>query len=140
MYQVIETDRVPIKAWTHGVPVEDAAVNQLRNVASLPFVYKHVAAMPDVHWGMGATVGSVIATKGAVIPAAVGVDIGCGMVAGRLSLTANDLQTIYPAFVARSKPLSRMAVPIMEALTTEGLGVTPLPTFYIISGIGEAIL
>jgi tRNA-splicing ligase RtcB (3'-phosphate/5'-hydroxy nucleic acid ligase) len=91
MYQVIETDRVPIKAWTHGVPVEDAAVNQLRNVASLPFVYKHVAAMPDVHWGMGATVGSVIATKGAVIPAAVGVDIGCGMVAGRLSLTANDL-------------------------------------------------
>jgi tRNA-splicing ligase RtcB len=53
----------PIKMWTRGVPVEDAAMQQLRNVASLPFIHKHVAAMPDVHWGMGATVGSVIATK-----------------------------------------------------------------------------
>src|SRR6202030_3595617 len=57
----------------------------LRNVASLPFVFKHVVVMPDVHWGMGATVGSVIATKGAIVPAAVGVDIGCGMAAVRLA-------------------------------------------------------
>jgi tRNA-splicing ligase RtcB (3'-phosphate/5'-hydroxy nucleic acid ligase) len=91
MFQVIESKNVPIKAWTNGVPVEDSARQQLLNVASLPFIHKHVAVMPDVHWGMGATVGSVIATKGAIIPAAVGVDIGCGMVAARTSLTANDL-------------------------------------------------
>lgn len=90
-FEVIAGERLPIKAWTKGVPIEDAAVVQLRNVASLPFVFKHVAVMPDVHWGMGATVGSVIATRGAIVPAAVGVDIGCGMAAVRLSLTANEL-------------------------------------------------
>lgn len=81
----------PIKAWTVGVPVEDAARQQLENIASLPFVYSHIAVMPDVHYGMGATVGSVIATKGAIIPAAVGVDIGCGMSAHRLDFNASDL-------------------------------------------------
>ena len=86
-----QTTGVPLKMWTKGVHVEESAMQQLRNVASLPFVYKHVAAMPDVHWGMGATVGSVIATKGAIIPAAVGVDIGCGMVAAMTTLTASDL-------------------------------------------------
>ena len=75
--QVIGDTRWPIKMWTDGVPVEDSALAQLRNVASLPFIHKHLAVMPDVHWGMGATVGSVIATKGAIVPAAVGVDIGC---------------------------------------------------------------
>lgn len=90
-YDVDATGRVPIKMWTKGVQVEEAAMQQLRNVASLPFIYKHLAVMPDVHWGMGATVGSVVATKGAVIPAAVGVDIGCGMMAVRTSLTASDL-------------------------------------------------
>ena len=89
--EVLEVGRVPVKAWTRGVPVEDQARDQLRNVASLPFVFKHVAVMPDVHWGMGATVGSVIATKGAIVPAAVGVDIGCGMVAARLTLSAANL-------------------------------------------------
>ena len=84
-YQVLDTGSgKPVKAWTRGVPVEESALKQLRNVASLPFIFKHVAAMPDVHWGMGATVGSVIATDGAIIPAAVGVDIGCGMMAVRL--------------------------------------------------------
>ena len=78
----------PIKAWTHGVPVEDQAREQLSNVAALPFIFKHVAVMPDVHWGKGATVGSVIATKGAIVPAAVGVDIGCGMMAARTNLVA----------------------------------------------------
>ncbi len=82
---------MPIKTWTHGVPVEETAMQQLRNVASLPFIHHHVAAMPDVHWGMGATVGSVIATRGAIIPAAVGVDIGCGMMACQTSLMAADL-------------------------------------------------
>jgi tRNA-splicing ligase RtcB len=73
------------------VQLEDAALKQLKNIAGLPFIHKHVAVMPDVHWGMGATVGSVIATKGAIIPAAVGVDIGCGMMAVRTTLTASDL-------------------------------------------------
>lgn len=90
-FEVITGARLPIKSWTRGVQVEDAAKQQLLNVAGLPFIHSHVAAMPDVHWGMGATVGSVIATKGAIIPAAVGVDIGCGMAAQRTSLTASDL-------------------------------------------------
>jgi len=80
-----------IKMWTKGVPVEDSAKKQLLNVATMPFIHGWLAVMPDVHWGMGATVGSVIPTVGAVIPAAVGVDIGCGMLAAMTSLTANDL-------------------------------------------------
>jgi tRNA-splicing ligase RtcB len=90
-HELIETGRAPIKAWIRGVVADDKAIQQLRNVALLPIVHGHVAAMPDVHWGIGATVGSVIPTKGAIIPAAVGVDIGCGMMAVRTSLTANDL-------------------------------------------------
>jgi tRNA-splicing ligase RtcB (3'-phosphate/5'-hydroxy nucleic acid ligase) len=91
-YNLIKPDKgVPIKAWTKGVPLEDAARQQLLNVAQLPFIYKWVAAMPDVHWGIGATVGSVIPTRGAIIPAAVGVDIGCGMMAVQTSLNARDL-------------------------------------------------
>jgi tRNA-splicing ligase RtcB len=91
-YNVIKPDAgVPIKAWTKGVQLEDAAREQLLNVALLPFIYKWVAAMPDVHWGIGATVGSVIPTRGAIIPAAVGVDIGCGMMAVQTSLNARDL-------------------------------------------------
>ncbi|MBV9881847.1 MAG: RtcB family protein [Sphingomonadaceae bacterium] len=81
----------PVKMWTRGVPVEAEAKAQLSRAAQMPFIFKHVAAMPDVHVGIGATVGSVIPTKGAVIPAAVGVDIGCGMMAARTSLVASDL-------------------------------------------------
>src|SRR5205809_5981942 len=91
-YNVMKPENgVPVKTWTKGVPLEDAARQQLLNVAQLPFVFKWVAAMPDVHWGMGATIGSVIPTKGAIIPAAVGVDIGCGMMAVQTSLNARDL-------------------------------------------------
>ena len=82
---------VPVKAWTRGVSVDERALEQLRKTASLPIVHGWVAAMPDVHVGIGATVGSVVPTKGAVIPAAVGVDIGCGMSAVCTSLTAGDL-------------------------------------------------
>ena len=89
-YQHVEGG-VPIKMWTRGVPVEDGARAQLARAAQMPFVFKHVAVMPDVDVGIGATVGSVIPTKGAVIPAAVGVDIGCGMMAARTSLVASDL-------------------------------------------------
>jgi len=87
----LETTGAPIKAWTVGVPFEAEAQAQLRRVAELPFIHKWVAVMPDVHTGIGATVGSVIATKGAIIPAAVGVDIGCGMMATRTTLRASDL-------------------------------------------------
>ncbi len=80
-----------VKMWTKGVPVDDGAKNQLANTAKLPFIYKHIAVMPDVHLGKGSTIGSVIPTLGAVIPAAVGVDIGCGMMAAKTTLTANDL-------------------------------------------------
>lgn len=91
-YELIELkNHVPIKAWTKGVALEKEAHQQLINVAKLPIIFKWIAVMPDVHWGMGATVGSVIPTKGAIIPAAVGVDIGCGMVAARTSLKAEDL-------------------------------------------------
>jgi tRNA-splicing ligase RtcB len=91
-YNLIQSESgVPIKAWTKGVAIEAEAEKQLRNVAQLPFIFKWVAAMPDVHWGIGATVGSVIPTKGAIIPAAVGVDIGCGMMAVHTTLSANHL-------------------------------------------------
>ena len=86
-----ETKGSPIKHWTKGVLLDDRARDQLHSIASLPFIHKHVAAMPDVHWGMGATIGSVIATKGAIVPAAVGVDIGCGMMAFQTTLKAIDL-------------------------------------------------
>ncbi|MBT9557118.1 MAG: RtcB family protein [Myxococcales bacterium] len=96
-----------IKAWTRGVPFDEKARRQVLNVTSLPFVAAHVAVMPDVHVGIGATVGSVIATAGAIIPAAVGVDIGCGMVAARLNLRANDL----PDSLAKVRSAIEAAVP-----------------------------
>lgn len=87
----------PIKAWVKGVQLEDAARQQLINVSRMPFIHHHLAVMPDVHWGFGATVGSVIPTLGAIIPAAVGVDIGCGMLAVQTSLNARDLpDTLAP--------------------------------------------
>ena len=79
----------PVKIWADEI--DDNAILQLENMSKMPFIHKHIAAMPDVHWGMGATIGSVIPAKGAVIPAAVGVDLGCGMMAIETSLTANDL-------------------------------------------------
>ena len=82
---------VPVKMWTRGVPVEDEARRQLISAARLPIVFRHIAAMPDVHYGIGATVGSVIPTLKAIIPAAVGVDIGCGMMATKTTLRAEDL-------------------------------------------------
>lgn len=91
-YEVFQTGKGrPVKMWTRGVPVEDDAKQQLANTASMPFIYKHLAVMPDVHLGKGSTIGSVIPTLGAVIPAAVGVDIGCGMIAVKTSLSASDL-------------------------------------------------
>src|SRR3954470_6709934 len=87
--QEIREGRIPVKVYTGEL--ESAARQQLVNISKLPIVHHHVAAMPDVHLGIGATVGSVIPTKKAIIPAAVGVDIGCGMIARRLSLTGNEV-------------------------------------------------
>jgi tRNA-splicing ligase RtcB (3'-phosphate/5'-hydroxy nucleic acid ligase) len=96
-----------IKMWTRGVPVEDEAREQLRKTARMPFIYKHIAVMPDVHVGIGSTVGSVIPTLNAVIPAAVGVDIGCGMIAAKTTLTATDL----PDNLSRVRAAIERAVP-----------------------------
>ncbi|MCO8162211.1 RtcB family protein [Pseudomonas sp. 21LCFQ02] len=91
-FQLLEVaNGKPIKMWTQGVPVESEAREQLMNTAKMPFIFKHLAVMPDVHLGKGSTIGSVIPTVGAIIPAAVGVDIGCGMIAARTTLTAQDL-------------------------------------------------
>ena len=111
--------RVPIKIWSDIETVESAALDQLKNISSLPFVFKHVAAMPDVHLGVGATVGSVVATKGAVCPAAVGVDIGCGMVAakltgvkssaldGKLSLIRSSIERTVPVGFSANEKVGR---------------------------------
>ncbi|EIJ34544.1 RtcB family protein [Thiothrix nivea] len=91
-YEVLhEQGHAPIKSWTRGVPFDDNAKRQVLNMAQMPFIHKWVAIMPDVHMGKGATIGSVIPTIGAVIPAAVGVDLGCGMMAAKTTLTASDL-------------------------------------------------
>jgi tRNA-splicing ligase RtcB len=104
--QIIDGGRVPVKVFTDAL--EARARQQLENVASLPIVFRHIAAMPDVHTGIGATVGSVIPTRGAIIPAAVGVDIGCGMNAVRLSLTAGQL----PDSLVRVRAAIEQAVPV----------------------------
>jgi tRNA-splicing ligase RtcB (3'-phosphate/5'-hydroxy nucleic acid ligase) len=97
----------PLKLWNKGVHFGEEAIQQMINVARLPIIHGHVAAMPDCHWGMGATVGSVIPTKAAIIPAAVGVDIGCGMMAWKLTLKAKDL----PDNLARIREDIERAVP-----------------------------
>ncbi|HRY43643.1 MAG TPA: RtcB family protein [Thermoanaerobaculia bacterium] len=106
-YRLLETSGVPVKAWTLGVSCDPAAERQLANAASLPIVFRWIAAMPDVHVGIGATVGAVIPTVEAIIPAAVGVDIGCGMAASLTSLTANDL----PSSLAPLRAAIETAVP-----------------------------
>lgn len=107
--EIIASQRVPVKIWTDEV--DDKSRVQLSNIASLPFIHHHVAAMPDVHLGIGATIGSVIATHKAIIPAAVGVDLGCGMVAARLSITANELdeKALKKVFdqISRDVPVGR---------------------------------
>ncbi|MDU0255407.1 RtcB family protein [Streptomyces sp. PU10] len=106
-YVEIPGAKVPIRMWTDPATVEEGALQQLRNVATLPWI-KGLAVMPDVHYGKGATVGSVIAMRGAVCPAAVGVDIGCGMSAVKTSLTANDL----PGDLSRLRSKIEQAIPV----------------------------
>ncbi|MET9097026.1 RtcB family protein [Streptomyces cyaneofuscatus] len=106
-YVEVPGAKVPIRMWTDPASVEDVAMQQLRNVSTLPWI-KGLAVMPDVHFGKGATVGSVIAMQGAVCPAAVGVDIGCGMSAVKTSLTANDL----PGDLSRLRSKIEQAIPV----------------------------
>lgn len=102
---VLTEGRVPVKIWTDDI--DEALSQQLLNISMLPFIHRHVAAMPDVHLGKGATVGSVIPTKGAIVPASVGVDLGCGMSAIRLSLTSHAL----PESLIRVRSEIERAVP-----------------------------
>ncbi len=113
-YTEVPGDRVPIRMWADPAGVEDVAMRQLRNVTTLPWI-KGLAVMPDVHYGKGATVGSVIAMEGAVCPAAVGVDIGCGMSAVRTSLTAGDL----PGDLSRLRSKIEQAIPVGRGMHDE---------------------
>ena len=106
IHQTLHGAQVPVHIFTDDIDAQ--ALRQLHNIASLPIVHPHVAAMPDVHAGIGATVGSVIPTRGAIIPAAVGVDIGCGMNAVRTTLTASDL----PDNLARLRSAIEAEVPV----------------------------
>nr|WP_314542821.1 RtcB family protein [uncultured Massilia sp.] len=116
-YDVLQVEGArPVKMWTRGVPVEEEARRQLANTARMPFIYKHMAAMPDVHLGKGSTIGSVIPTLGAVIPAAVGVDIGCGMMAAKTTLSASDL----PDNLSKLRSAIEQAVPHGMSPKTRG--------------------
>jgi tRNA-splicing ligase RtcB len=115
---------VPVKVFTDDI--DDASIQQLGNMAQLPFIHSHIAAMPDVHAGIGATVGSVIPMRGAIVPAAVGVDIGCGMNAVRLSLTAQDLpDNLYKlrAAIEKSVPVGfeEHTEPSVQAATVNNM-------------------
>lgn len=100
----------PIRVWAPLHEVESGALEQLKNTSSLPFIYKHVAVMPDVHYGIGATVGSVVATKGAIVPACVGVDIGCGMMAAQMPFKAkrlpDNLQALFDS-ISKAVPVGQ---------------------------------
>ncbi|WP_327289350.1 RtcB family protein [Streptomyces sp. NBC_01198] len=115
-YTEVPGVRVPIRMWADPSTVEGGAMQQLRNVSTLPWI-KGLAVMPDVHYGKGATVGSVIAMHGAVCPAAVGVDIGCGMSAVKTSLTANDL----PGDLSRLRARIEQAIPVGRGLHRDPL-------------------
>ncbi|MFD7579749.1 RtcB family protein [Kitasatospora sp. NPDC059817] len=120
-YTEVPGIRVPIRMWTDPATVEGQALQQLRNISSLPWLHG-LAVMPDVHLGKGATVGSVIAMKGAVCPAAVGVDIGCGMSAVKTSLTAEDL----PDDLSRLRSKIEQAIPVGRGLHTDPVDPTKL--------------
>jgi tRNA-splicing ligase RtcB len=130
-YDVIqEQGAAPIKLWTRGVPLEDQARQQLQNIAKLPFIYKWISVMPDVHLGKGATVGSVVPTIGAIVPAAVGVDIGCGMIAARTTLMASDL----PDNLAEIRSAIEHAVPHGRTVGKRDKGAWDTPPALTVDG------
>ncbi|MEU1051312.1 RtcB family protein [Streptomyces sp. NPDC005876] len=143
-YVEVPGAKVPIRMWADPASVEDGAMQQLRNVATLPWI-KGLAVMPDVHYGKGATVGSVIAMRGAVCPAAVGVDIGCGMSAVRTSLTANDL----PGDLSRLRSKIEQVIPVGRGMHADpvdpgrlhGLATAGWDDFWgRFDGVAEAVL
>jgi tRNA-splicing ligase RtcB len=113
--QIIETAGRPVYAWVDGVEFDAGARAQVANMASLPFVHDHIAVMPDVHLGKGASVGSVVPTLGAIVPAAVGVDIGCGMIAQQLTLRAEDL----PSDLRRVRNALERQIPVGQGAHRE---------------------
>ncbi|MFI8170164.1 RtcB family protein [Streptomyces sp. NPDC085931] len=142
-YVEIPGAKVPIRMWADPATVEDGALQQLRNVSTLPWI-KGLAVMPDVHYGKGATVGSVIAMRDAVCPAAVGVDIGCGMSAVKTSLTANDL----PGDLSRLRSRIEQAIPVGRGMHDEpvdpgrlhGFGTAGWDDFWgRFEGVAEAV-
>ncbi len=135
-YDVIQQPgAAPIKLWTRGVPLEDAAREQLQNIAKLPFIHRWIAVMPDVHLGKGATVGSVVPTIGAIVPAAVGVDIGCGMIAARTTLVASDL----PDNLAELRSASERAVPHGRTVGPRDKGAWNAPPELAIEGWSQLV-
>lgn len=114
--EVLQGGKVPIKLFNDHVTIEPEALKQIQNLSNLPFIHKHVAIMPDAHWGMGATVGSVIATKGAICPCAVGVDIGCGMMAVRLPFKIDVFEDLpkLRSSIERSVPVGFNANKIID--------------------------
>ena len=117
-YELLPTENAPVKMWTKGVPVEADARQQLINTAKMPFIFKHIAVMPDVHLGKGSTIGSVIPTKGAIIPAAVGVDIGCGMETVELAEREIDFAKL-DALIREKIPYGREIRDIPHPLNSE---------------------
>lgn len=135
-YDVIQQPgAAPIKLWTRGVPLEDAAREQLQNIAKLPFIHRWIAVMPDVHLGKGATVGSVVPTIGAIVPAAVGVDIGCGMIAARTTLVASDL----PDNLAGLRSAIERAVPHGRTVGPRDKGAWNAPPELAIEGWSQLV-
>ncbi len=130
--QIVNKARVPVKIYTDDA--DSTALTQLTHIAQLPFIHSHIAAMPDVHAGIGATVGSVIPAKGAIIPAAVGVDIGCGMNAVRLNLKADQL----PDSLRAIRQAVEAAVPVGFNMHPSGKGA-PASTLRALSGGLERI-
>ena len=128
-YTEVPGVRIPIRMWTDPAAVEGQAMQQLRNITSLPWI-TGLAVMPDVHLGKGATVGSVIAMKGAVCPAAVGVDIGCGMSAVKTTLTARDL----PDNLSRLRSRIEEAIPVGRAAHAESVDPGKLYGFAAAAG------
>ena len=130
-----EPGSAPIKLWTRGVPLEDEARRQLQNIAKLPFIHRWIAVMPDVHLGKGATVGSVVPTIGAIVPAAVGVDIGCGMIAARTTLVASDL----PDNLAGVRSAIERAVPHGRTVGARDKGAWDTPPALAIEGWSQLV-
>jgi tRNA-splicing ligase RtcB (3'-phosphate/5'-hydroxy nucleic acid ligase) len=130
-----EPGSAPIKLWTRGVPLEDEARKQLQNIAKLPFIHRWIAVMPDVHLGKGATVGSVVPTIGAIVPAAVGVDIGCGMIAARTTLVASDL----PDSLAGIRSAIERAVPHGRTVGARDKGAWDTPPALAVEGWSQLV-